>query len=243
MGRTQTFYDLRDALREPGCAVCRLRAAASERFIEGLLYEKVNDPGLRATLRLSRGLCREHAWLLDRSGAALGTAIIAHDVLKHVLADMRRGGFTSLPAFSLTRAQEMLDQSRPKGATSSFVAALEPTAECPACTRARETEEACMATLREHALEEGGLLADYRASDGLCLPHFRRLMAGVDDEALFAALTEAQRTIWERLARELGEAIRKSDYRFFGELLANEGDAWRRALVALAGERPGRGRK
>lgn len=243
MGRTQTFYDLRDAMKKPGCAVCRLRAIASERFIEGLIYEKVNDPGLRDTLRLSRGFCHEHSWLLDRSGAALGMAIITHDVLKHVLADMRRGGFSSLPTLSFTRAQEMLDQSRPKGATSSFVAALEPAAECPACTRAREIEEACLATLREHALEEGGLLVDYRASDGFCLPHFRQLIAGVDEETLFDALTESQRAIWQRLVDELSEAVRKSDYRFYGELLANEGDAWRRAIAALAGNRRGRGRE
>lgn len=242
MGRTQTFYDLRDALQEPGCAVCRLRAVASERFIDGLIDEKVNDPGLRATLRLSRGFCHQHAWLLDRSGAALGTAIVSHDVLKHVLADMERGEFVPPPALSFTRAQELLDQSRPKSATSGFVAALEPAAECPACTRARETEEACLATLREHALEEGGLLADYRVSDGFCLPHFRRLMAGVNDAALFAALTEAQRAIWQQLVDELGEAIRKSDYRFYGELLPNEGHAWRRAIVALGGNLPGRGR-
>jgi hypothetical protein len=242
MGRTQTFYDLRDAMQEPGCAVCRLQAITSERFIEGLIYEKINDPGLRATLRLSRGFCREHAWLLDRSGASLGTAIIAHDVLKHVLADMERGEFVPVPALSLTRAQELLDHSRPKSATSGFVAALEPAAECPVCTRARETEEACFATLREHALEEGGLLADYRASDGFCLLHFKRMISGVSDAALFDALVEAQRAIWQRLVDELGEAIRKSDYRFYGELLSNEGHAWRRAIAALGGNRPGRGR-
>jgi len=242
MGRTQTFYDLRDAMKEPGCAVCRLRAIASERFIEGLIYEKVNDRGLRATLRLSRGFCHEHSWLLDRSGAALGTAIITHDVLKHVLADMKKGAFSPVSALSFARAQEILDQSRPKGATLSYVASLEPAAECPACTRANETVEACFATIREHALEEGGLLADYLASDGLCLPHFRGLMSGVGDEALFEALAEAQRTIWQRLVDELAEAVRKSDYRFYGELLANEGDAWRRAVAALAGSRPKRGR-
>lgn len=243
MGRTQTFYDLRDAMKEPGCAVCRLQAIAAERFIAGLIYEKVNDPGLRATMRLSRGFCHDHSWLLDRSGAALGVAIITHDVLKHVLADMGRGAFSPVPALSFTRAQEKLDQSRPKSATSSYVAALEPTAECPACTRTRETEEACFATLREHALEEGGLLADYCASDGLCLPHFRRLISGIGDAEVFAAITDAQRAIWQQLVDELGEAVRKSDYRFYGELLANEGDAWRRAIGALAGNRSERGRE
>ena len=54
--------------------------------------------------------------------------------------------------------------------------------------------------------------------------------------------TKAQRTIWQRLVDELGEAVRKSVYRFYGELLANEGDAWRLAIAALAGNRPGRGR-
>jgi hypothetical protein len=68
------------------------------------------------------------------------------------------------------------------------------------------------------------------------------MISGVSDAALFDALVEAQRAIWQRLVDELGEAIRKSDYRFYGELLSNEGHAWRRAIAALGGNRPGRGR-
>ena len=60
--RHMTYHDLREALAEPGCAFCRLVARAVDRYLRALLYESVNDPGLREKLRASRGFCRGHAW-------------------------------------------------------------------------------------------------------------------------------------------------------------------------------------
>jgi hypothetical protein len=67
MNRTMSFYDLRDALSEPGCPICRLKARAAERYLDGLLWESVNDPGVRAQVRrllsiyeASEGLCLPH---------------------------------------------------------------------------------------------------------------------------------------------------------------------------------------
>jgi len=45
----------------------------------------------------------------------------------------------------------------------------------------------------------------------------------------------AQRRIWERLLAQLSEFIRKNDYRFRDEPVGEEGDAWLRAIAALAG--------
>jgi hypothetical protein len=62
MGRTMSFYDLSNALPQPGCAVCRLKAAATQRYLDSMLWESVNDPGLRHDIRQARGFCHEHAW-------------------------------------------------------------------------------------------------------------------------------------------------------------------------------------
>lgn len=53
-------YLIEDALREPGCAVCRLARQAEGGYIEGLLWEQVNDAATRARLRASYGFCRRH---------------------------------------------------------------------------------------------------------------------------------------------------------------------------------------
>ena len=62
MNRTMSFYDLRDALVEPGCPICRLKARVAERYLDGLLWESVNDPGMRDQVRRSLGFCHEHGW-------------------------------------------------------------------------------------------------------------------------------------------------------------------------------------
>jgi len=242
MGRTMSFYDLRDALAQPGCVVCRLKAEATERYLDGLLWENVNDPGLRHELRRARGFCHEHAWGLVRDGASAGVAIIMRDVLQEVLAVLREGEFQVLPTLSLRRTQEALDPSQPAGATAELVRQLSPQATCPACAQAEIMEDIYLSTLVEQLLGEDGLLAGYQASDGLCLTHFRQALARVRDEVAFEALVNAQRAIWERLIGHLSEIIRKSDYRFQHEPRGEEVGGALRAIAALSGSRGGRGK-
>jgi len=67
-----------------------------------------------------------------------------------------------------------------------------------------------------------------------------RLKADATEHYLDSLLWESvndPRTLWERLAGQLGERIRKSDYRFRDEPWGQEGDAWRRAIPALVGAR------
>jgi hypothetical protein len=51
MSRTMSYYDLRDALAQPGCPVCRLKADAVKHHLDGLLWESVNDVGVRHACR------------------------------------------------------------------------------------------------------------------------------------------------------------------------------------------------
>jgi hypothetical protein len=242
MSRTMSYYDLSDALTQPGCPVCRLMARDTERYLDDLLWENVNDPDVRHSIRQAQGFCHEHAWQLDRAGASLGVAILMHDVLGSVLKVMEGARFQALPALSLRRAQESLDPGQPAAATADLVARLTAKAECPACIQARQTEEIYLGSLLDHLVGEDGLLAGYEGSDGLCLPHFRQALARVRDQMTFDALLTAQRRIWGRLAGHLGEFIRHNDYRFRDKPLGDEGNAWLRAIASLTGTRrePGR---
>jgi len=236
MNRTMSFYDLRDALAQPGCAVCRLRVDAADRFLENLLWESVNDPARRREIRQARGFCREHAWGLVRAGASLGVAIVMRDVLQSVLEVLEGASFEKGPSLSLRGLQETLGLKRPTAA-AEVVAQLEPPATCPACVWVEKVESVLLDTLVRSLTGEESLLAAYEASDGLCLPHFRRALARVRGEANFEALVSAQRLIWERLIGQLNESIRKSDYRFLGEDWEAEEGAWLRAITAIAGAR------
>ena len=59
MARSQpkhlTYFALLDGLEGDGCALCALVRRALERYFDGLMYEKVNDPSIRETLRASHG--------------------------------------------------------------------------------------------------------------------------------------------------------------------------------------------
>lgn len=235
MKQTMIFHDLRDAFAKPGCPICRLNATAAGRYIDGFLWENVNDPAVREQFRRAQGLCHRHSSQLVRPGASLGVAILMHDVLQSVLGAMEDARFEPLPALSLRRAQEKWDPGQPSAATAELVGRLTPQAGCPVCVHIEETEDTYLTTLVEHLSGAVGLLPSYRASDGLCLTHFRRALRFVRDREVFHSIVNAQRAIWRRLEGHLAEAIRKSDYRFRDEPPGDESGAWLRGIAALTG--------
>ncbi len=222
----RALHDLREALGQSGCPVCRLVERDIGQYLDNLLWENVNDPSLRREIRRAQGFCREHTrMLISRPGASLGLAIIARDVwgeIQYATETVR------LPALKACR-------TRSTDIAADLLTRLAPQGECLACVYARAMEDLYLDILLGRLLGEDGLLAAYQASEGLCLLHFRQVLARVRDGAVYAALVESQRAIGQRRLAELDEFIRKNDYRFRGEPWGRERDAWRRALGALTG--------
>ena len=79
--RHMPFFRLLDAARQPGCPLCRMIRADTRRRLESILYESVNDVGVRDRWRAARGYCHRHAWILAEFQDALGTAILYEDVV------------------------------------------------------------------------------------------------------------------------------------------------------------------
>jgi hypothetical protein len=237
MSQTTSFFDLRDVLAQPGCPVCRLRARDTERFLESLLWEQVNDPDTRQQIRQARGFCPEHTRQLAGRQASLGIAILTQDVLHSLLDVLEDTRWQAAPRLSLKRALEALDRSRPTVGAAELVARLAPQRSCLVCQQANTMETIYLDTLLDRLLEEGGLLPAFQASDGLCLPHLRLILARGRDRAVCEALVSAQAASWKRLDADLIEFIRKNDYRFREEPWGQERDAWRRAAAALGGSR------
>jgi len=237
MGRTQTYFDLCDALALPGCPICRLTESTVERFVDGLIYEKVNDPGLRSRIRESRGFCQQHARTLQRHGAALGVAIIMRDVLRDLLkaTHAARSGPTQDRWYH--RLARRLGHIKPS--VPALIAAASPQGACVVCEDVARLQKNCYEALWEALADDGTFRATLKASDGLCLPHFAQAIAYAPTAEHAYTLLDIQQDLWRALEEQLSEAVRKSDYRFQDEAVGVEGTAWLRALVATSGNRIG----
>jgi len=230
---TPFLDELREAFHGPGCAFCRLLDKHADKFVDSILWEMVNDPGTRIELNQARGYCNQHAWLLVRGGAALGTAILMNDVVKTLLkvADERQ-----LEGKSRRSLQRLLERNHQ--AATRLAAELSPQTPCPVCANSSALEKYYATTLLAHMDGRDSLAEAYQASDGLCLPHFRYTLIAASPANDLAPLVEAQIVVWQRLHGELEEFIRKSDFRFRDETSGVEKDSWRRALEAVSGAAP-----
>jgi hypothetical protein len=104
---------------------------------------------------------------------------------------------------------------------------------CEACHFLRETEARYVDALAG-ALVWTESRERFAASQGLCIPHVRRLLRRARRPAE-TWVRMACATHLEPLTAELAEIIRKNDYRFRGEEWGPEADAWKRALARWSG--------
>ncbi len=224
---SRAYHELLEALSQEGCPICRLGRRIAVQHLDRLLYESVNDPGVRERIRTARGLCHRHAWMLATiRGGNLGIALIYRDVLNAVLQELER---------------EVDDKRRRLWPLSPLEGAgvadrLAPQGPCPACIQQEEMERIYLRELLR-CLDDARLGPVFTASAGLCLPHLRRALGQAEDDEQRRSLLVAQRAIWQRLLAELNEFIRKNDYRFRHEGFGLEGDSWLRALAGISGDR------
>lgn len=220
------YFNLLDALRAPGCALCRVGQGAVKRFLEAILYESVVDIGTQRTVSASHGLCPTHSEQLVLRRDTLGTAILYNAILGHLLDELP----TEVPA-----ERNWLGRLTPRRARADGTATdLAPHATCPACRRRDEAAARAVEVLGEHDADPD-LTEALRASGGLCVPHLRQALPALDGPALQVLLAR-QRAAWQELRAQLAELIRKNDYRFRDEGFGEEADAWQRAVRATAGE-------
>jgi len=119
--------------------------------------------------------------------------------------------------------------------TSALADRLEPVEQCPICAQLTASEAQYIQVFCQH-LEDDKLSEAYRASGGLCLPHFRQALRCVSSAEHAEILLSIQTTIWKKLYAQLQEFRDKHDYRRSEEKMGEEGDSWRRAVARLAGE-------
>lgn len=211
MTKSATYFSIVEACARDGCPLCRVEQDATLKFLDTLFYEQINEFEMRERLRKSLGLCHEHAWLAadGMTGNALGLAILYDDMLRVRL--------------------EQLNEKKGKLRHT-------PAGKCPACEQRDSVGHRALTVLARHFAEEEMHEAITR-SDGLCFHHLPLALEQFKDSSVQKGLLSIQREKMEKLRAELGEFIRKNDYRFIHEGFGEERDAWRRAVAMGAGKK------
>jgi len=198
------------------CPLCELEAHDVHRYLEGLLYESVNDVAVRAELVRSRGYCARHAHQLAAFADGLGTAILYGDQVRVFLEFLGGSG-------ELLGGRRRLAQST-----------WNDPARCPACAFQWECRKGYVATLLAWLTDEP-LRAALAQSPGLCAPHLLAALREVREIDHRRDLIALHREKYSALAADLAEFVRKTDHRYRDEPVGREADSWRRAVNMMAG--------
>lgn len=219
-----TLVQIDDALKQPGCAVCRLRDAAVRKSAEAFLYENTLNPGVREPIIKSRGFCADHTRLLasielSTDGSALG--------LNYIYEQLARAVADELNHLAGTKKASLLRKKSE---------ALPP---CPFCELGKESTANYLSALFEELQKDSSpTRAIYSRSHGLCYGHLR---SGLDEMGSSYPLTaeflveEARRRLLEN-STMMREYIRKHDWHYRDEKISpSEERAWRVALGFFTG--------
>jgi Family of unknown function (DUF6062) len=225
MQKTSDYQRLLYACTQEGCSLCRIAQENTHRYLDAWQYDLFTDVEIREELRRTQGFCHDHTWQLVRMGASLQLAQAYRDILSDAVEQLQ--GSTEVP----------VPQSG--GLLRRFFEAKRERPPCPAC-RQREQAEIRLVNMLRKALLDPAFYQQFAASQGLCLDHFRLAcelkMPDTPGEWL-PLLRQGQLACLQRLDAQLGELIRKHDYRFKDEAQGPEMVSWKRAAGLVAGEK------
>ncbi len=230
-----TYQQLQNVLTRPGCPICALGEQAAHSYLDGLLWESVNDPGIRERLAGSLGFCGRHSReLLTFPGERLGVAILQRAVLREAVNRLHQNPAASPPGFVQSIQDKLsgrIDRTAPESGPSQ---SMRP---CPACVQQDQAEALACETLLTHFT--GDLDGPLLSAGGLCWPHLQRALESEGETPVRAALVQLHRRAWEAVAAQLDELIRKNDHRFRAEKITEqERSAIDRSIAILTGAYP-----
>lgn len=230
-----SYFDLLDAFKGHGCPACRLLQRDAARFLDALMYEFTADNATIETIRASRGLCNLHAWQMRESkGNSGGIAMLHRSALRelvNILKDTSGKGGAAAASAPLLRLLG-LGQAGDGALTAERLA---PNERCLCCAALETSEEGYLLALAG-GVAEADFQAVYRASDGLCLPHFRRLLTRIPQPAVVQTLVEMQAAIWQTLANDMQSFIDKvAASQNAEDFTPAESSSWGRMVESLAG--------
>lgn len=191
MDKHINFFELQKAAEKPGCPLCRIVADRAKRYIDNMLFEHVSDRGFRARYRAAGGFCDFHSRGLEAFRDGLAVAILGRDILEDRLDSFKKR-----------------KPWRPKSP-------------CPVCEERDRIEEEYLSFLAGTGEDDSGeteeereIRAVFTASDGLCAPHYARLLVTPKGKARSVPgwLKDFQEAKFSELLLRAGRFIELSAY-------------------------------
>jgi hypothetical protein len=203
------FFELEKACEKPGCPLCGIVADRADRYIDNMLFEHVSDRAFRKAHRLAGGFCQHHARNLESFRDGLAVAILGRDVL-----------------------EERLDSFRDRKPWRRKE-------RCPICVERDRIETEYLGFLAGaggDSTEEQELRRIFTQSEGLCAPHYGKLLEGW--KKIPSWITECHDRKFVDLKRRIDQFIELSAYGRQDEFRAlPERDrlVWKELALALRG--------
>jgi hypothetical protein len=202
------FFELEKACEKPGCPLCRIIADRAERYIDNMLFEHVSDRAFRKAHRLAGGFCNYHSRNLESFRDGLAVAILGRDVLEE-----RLDSFKSRKPW---RRRER----------------------CPICVERDRIETEYLGFLAGaggDSAEEQELRRIFGGSEGLCAPHYGKLL---EFRNVPSWLVELHDRKFADLKRRIDEFIELSAYgrqEEFRALPERDKLVWKELALTLRG--------
>jgi len=223
-----TYYKLLEALKSKGCPICTLIERNTAKYMTSFLYESVNDPGVRKSLRESNGFCSRHAWQLKEIGDGLGLSIVYEDLLGGVVTHFEN-------MIKLAGTVKAIKNNHFMNGLKSYTRNIKKS--CPVCRLEKSIVELTILTFIE-SIGDSEFNKLYEQSAGLCLVHLIDVLAHAKNgDTHVQKLLHSELKKMQRLIGELKEFQRKHDYRFSSDRFGSERDSWIRVIEKLVGKK------
>ena len=232
MDKHFVYHQLFECLGQDLCPICALITRNIDKFIDGFLYESVNDIKLRENIKKSRGYCNYHAWRLQKAGDPLAHAIIYGDLLEQEVRSMedylkqganRKSLLSGQPAGS-NAVRRLKDNFCAEG-------------KCPLCNMVEESEMTYIKSFAEYMIHDAEFRNRFEEKSFLCIPHMKKLTEYCSDFLTIKEIMRMQLEKIRKLSADLNEIKRKADYRYSSEPMSDdEKTAWIKAVRHWVGE-------
>ncbi|MCE4606295.1 MAG: DUF6062 family protein [Desulfurococcales archaeon] len=204
----------RDSLKKRYCPICTILSNYEVSILESILYERVNDPGVRREFIGSMGLCKHHAWLIvelsEKSTLVdnLGPSLLYRDVLAlYIRQDLHSKRET-----------------------------------CPICREVASYEKMIVNWVSQCIDTSDWFRSLYSHGKAVfCDKHYHMIVSQMRNPHAIEEFKSIQREKLITILNRIDSYISKKDYRSKQEIGEEEVYAWIDALQALKGDRSFRG--